>query len=359
MHSTSLRRDQIHGALIGAAVGDALGFPRKGMARRAALARYGRRPLRFSWLGGIYTPDTHLMLMSAQALLNSRSDLRNFRRAYRMRLSWYPLSLPIGCGWATLGSALKCWLVRLKINTGVNSEDNAPGASIVFCSLAMHGTGHRITKWADETVVITRSNVQARDAAMVLGALAEAASLNKPEKFDPNAVLGVLIETSQLDKTKKKLEELKPFLEQSRCPAAVARHFGWSDGISSSFSKTVVMAAYCFLRYPTNYRRAVEAAIRLGGDTSTMGAIVGGLVGAHAGVKAVPGELIKNLGGLPHNPDWIKDMAERMSHWPHGPDDLHMAPALPSDAPVQLIRNLYTALGLLLRRVLRLFCRCV
>ena len=102
------------------------------------------------------------------------------------------------------------------------------------------------------------------------------------------------------------------------------------------------MAAYCFLRYPRDFERAIGSAIRLGGDTDSVAAIVGGLVGAHIGYDKLPRDLITRINVSPHDADWIEDMAERLSHWPHGVDDLHFAPALPSHPLTQLFRNLLT-----------------
>lgn len=360
MHSTHLRRKHIHGALLGAAVGDALGHARQGLKRRTALQIYGRPPLTYRMLAGrgIYTSDTQLMLMTAQALLNSRTDLGSFRRAFRCRLSWYALSLPHGCGWATYRAALRSWLVRFRLPSGVNSSDNGPGASAVFTALAIHGTGHRLPKWIDETAQLTRRNPLAQDGCVVLAVLADEAATIKQAQFDASHTLDKAIEASTCEEIKSKLKQLKPFLEQSRSPSAVARHFGWEHGIDRAMVPTTVMAAYCWLRYPRDYRRAVQSAICLGGDSSSMGAIVGGLTGAHLGVDAVPKSLVQRLGGTPHDPDWIKALADRFSHWPHGLDDLHMAAAQTSDPPLQFLRNLFTIPVLAVNRALRIIRGC-
>ena len=50
MHSTHLRHKHIHGALLGAAVGDALGLARKGLTRRSAIRLNGSRPLKYELL---------------------------------------------------------------------------------------------------------------------------------------------------------------------------------------------------------------------------------------------------------------------------------------------------------------------
>ena len=60
MHSTHLRKDSIHGLMMGVAIGDALGLPREGLTRRSALKMFGRPKLAYRLLPsiGIYSDDT-------------------------------------------------------------------------------------------------------------------------------------------------------------------------------------------------------------------------------------------------------------------------------------------------------------
>ena len=46
--------------------------------------------------------------------------------------------------------------------------------------------------------------------------------------------------------------------------------------------------AFCIFRDADDYRDAVARACRLGGDTDTIGAVVGGMYGAYLGIDAVP-----------------------------------------------------------------------
>jgi ADP-ribosyl-[dinitrogen reductase] hydrolase len=341
MHSTYLRKEHLHGLMIGVAIGDALGYSREGLDRRVALKMFGRPPLRYALLPGrgIYSDDTQLMLLSAQALLNSRSDMRLFRRAFQRRLSWYLLSLPVGVGRGTLKAAAKCWLMRIKSDTGVNSAGNGAATRAIFSALAINGSGHRLNRWIEQATKLTHTHPLAIDGCQVLAALADYGATHKPHAFDAFEALSRATDVSKQPEIKDRLSELAPFLERKRSPSAVARHFEWDRGIMGFMVPTTVMATYCWLRYPDNFRRAVESAITLGGDSDSLAAIVGGLVGAHVGYSQLPQELVRRLGGFPHSPGWIQDLAERLSHWPHGVDDLHVAPALSSDSPFQLIRN--------------------
>ena len=50
MHSTFLRKEHIHGLMLGVAIGDALGLPRKDLCRRLGLRMFGRGPLKYQLL---------------------------------------------------------------------------------------------------------------------------------------------------------------------------------------------------------------------------------------------------------------------------------------------------------------------
>ena len=92
--------------MVGVAIGESMGYQRAGFSRRRALKIFGRPRLRYSVLRGrSYGSHTQQVLLTAQALLNSRSDLRCYRTMFQWRLSWYLLSLPITAGSANLISA--------------------------------------------------------------------------------------------------------------------------------------------------------------------------------------------------------------------------------------------------------------
>lgn len=342
MENTQQRLDSIEGLLLGVAIGDALGLAREGLSRRTALRKFGRPPLKYQlWPGvGLYSDDTQLMLMAAQAIVNSRSQSEDFIRSYRRRLSWYAISMPAGVGGATWISGLLSWLSFCGIRGGWWSAGNGASTRSMLIALALHNTGHRTWKWVQDSARITHIHPHAVDGCVILATLAEIAATNRPGRLNAQAALKRLIQTCQIIVLRDRLEAIVPFLEQERSPSSVARHFGWKRGISSHIVPTVVMATYCWLRFPLDYRRCVESAITLGGDSDSLGAIVGGLAGSHLGKSALPAELVQQLDDWPHDRQWIHNMALRLTDWPHGVDDLLVAPSLQSSPFSQLIRSL-------------------
>ncbi len=358
MESTQNRLDCIEGLILGVAIGDSLGLPREGLSRRTALRMFGRPPLKYAlWPGlGLYSDDTQLMLIAAQSVVSSRSDSDQFLAALRSRLAWYSISIPVGAGKATWLSGLKHWFSWMGIPGACWSAGNGPATRSMLLALALYKTGHRSWKWVQDSAKVTHSHPHTADACGTLAVLAELAATHRAGKLDTRTALQRMIQTSQIVVLRERLEELVPFLEAGRSPRAVARHFGWQNGISGYIIPTVIMSSYCFLRYPTDYRRCVESAILLGGDTDSVGAIAGGLVGAHIGKSNLPKELVKQLADWPHDRDWIHDMSLRLTSWPHGVDDILTAPGLRSRPFSQLLRNVLRWPLILLHLGLRLPC---
>ncbi len=96
-----------------------------------------------------------------------------------------------------------------------------------------------------------------------------------------------------------------------------ADELGLQRGVSGFVNHTVPVAIFCWLRYRQDSRTALEAAICLGGDTDTVGAIVGGLVGTRWPDIAWPEEW--ELGGS-HMKKLADQLADyHVSHRPVGP----------------------------------------
>jgi hypothetical protein len=109
---TTGRADKVVGAILGTAVGDALGLPREGLSRRRARQVSGDPPLRRHFLfgRGMVSDDTEHTCMTGQALLRAPEDVDAFARSLAWRLRFGLLGLPAGTGWATLRAVLKLWL---------------------------------------------------------------------------------------------------------------------------------------------------------------------------------------------------------------------------------------------------------
>ncbi|MEM7473904.1 MAG: ADP-ribosylglycohydrolase family protein [Planctomycetota bacterium] len=341
MHSTYLRQLHSHGAFLGTAVGESLGLARQGLTRQSAIRYYGPDPLRYQLLPGfgIYGENTKLGFLFIQSLLNSRNDFDGLKQAFRWRLSWYPLSLSCNLSNSTLRAGARSWLMRFGLRSGTKSTDSAFASRAIYSGVVMQGTGHRLLNWAEEATRLTHHSEIATNCARVYCTLSSFACM-RPKAFEPLEALELACNYTTDSELKEKLQQLVPFLSAKRGPRAVAKHFGWRTKIPAHCVATTVMATYCFLRFPKDFEKAVSSAVLLGGETAVLGASVGGLVGAHIGNERLPENLTSALRGYPHGLPWMERLASRVAQWPHGADDLAIAPALSSAPLLQVASNI-------------------
>ena len=194
------------------------------------------------------------MIMGAQALVASGVTSENFVKNYQQRLGWYLFSFPLGLRSPTVLAGLRSWLRFLGTSSGVDSADNEPATRAIFCALALNRAGPRLRRWVEQSTRITHTHPLANDGCQILAGLADLI-IEKLDSLEPLAACQRLIALSQQPEMKERLIELPRFIEQGRGPYAVARHFGWPNGISPSIVPTAVMACYCFLRYPNDFAR--------------------------------------------------------------------------------------------------------
>jgi ADP-ribosylglycohydrolase len=115
------------GALLGTAVGDALGLPAEGMSRQRIQRRWHSQwRHRFLFGRGMVSDDTEHTLFVAQALLAHPNDPAAFQRCLAWKLRLWLLGLPAGIGFVTLRAILKLWLGFPPTRSGVHSAGNGP-----------------------------------------------------------------------------------------------------------------------------------------------------------------------------------------------------------------------------------------
>ena len=84
-------------------------------------------------------------------------------------------------------------------------------------------------------------------------------------------------------------------------------------GSSGFVIHTAAFATFIFLRYGDDPMRAVLEAINAGGDTDSIGAIVGGWMGALDGADSLPGELIARIDDGPFGPSHLRALGSTLA----------------------------------------------
>ena len=124
------------------------------------------------------------------------------------------------------------------------------------------------------------------------------------------AAASLLRNADALDRDLWHLDLIDQMVGEGAHPSGFADAVGLSRGVSGFVLHTVPVALYCSLWAGNDYRKAIDAAVRLGGDTDTVCAIVGGIMGARVGCKRLPEDLMKGLLELPRSVAWMRKLAE-------------------------------------------------
>lgn len=351
--AASSRRERcFEGMLLGCAVGEALAVARNRLSRRRAFRLLGRTPLRYQFAAGRGIPSdrTHGLLITVQAMLQSRADHRSFGRHLRNRINWYRLGMPFRS------------LFRAITNFQADSEADAmprelaadPLIRAAAISLMIQGNQHA-NRWIETSTKQSSLVEIAPELAMLVGNAIQIAQRADPSNLNvtPSAALECLIAETESQRVKNQLIKLRDPLAKNKSLSVTAATFGWIDGIPPKMDAIAIMAIYAWLRHFSRLRLAVEHTVLLGGESCAVAALTGALSGATLGKRAIPSEWLDNLTFFPHDKPWRKNLVSRVKDWPHGVEDIQQANAQPSQVTGQLVRNCvfgcFSALHFLLR----------
>jgi ADP-ribosyl-[dinitrogen reductase] hydrolase len=87
---------------------------------------------------------------------------------------------------------------------------------------------------------------------------------------------------------------------------------GLERGVTGYTCHSVPVALYAWSRHPEDFRMALIAVLDCGGDTDTVGAILGALMGARLGREAIPQEWLNGICDRPRNIGLLVQVAERL-----------------------------------------------
>ncbi len=327
--------DRVEGCLLGCAVGDALGLPWEGTSAPRLALRLAPGPLEHAMIPltarGVVSDDTEHSLVVAQSLLEAGADPGAFGRALARRLRWWFVTLPPGLGLGT-GRAMVRLLAGLgPERSGVWTAGNGPAMRAAVLGVCVDDLGE-----LDALVAvcsrITHTDPRAEEGARVVARLAH--DLSRRSR-DPAQRLRWALGCVEGEELRGHLQRVIAALEPpgggpAEPLAAIAAALDQADGISGYVNHTVPIAIAAALLHADG-REAIEQAVRLGGDTDTVAAIAGALVGARDGVAGLPASWIEGLWEWPRDVPWIRELARRL---------VEGGAPLPEPLWIQPLRNL-------------------
>ncbi|HBP21346.1 MAG TPA: ADP-ribosylglycohydrolase [Planctomycetes bacterium] len=317
------------GALLGTAVGDALGLPREGLSPRRAERLFGSELRHAFFFGrGFVSDDTEHTCMVAQALLAASDpttptpnpDPDRFARSLGWRLRGWLLGLPAGIGFATLRALLKLCLGFPPTRSGVYSAGNGPAMRAAVLGAALGDDPELLAAHVRAATRITHTDPRAYEGALIVALAAHHAATHAGQLPGPTPTAGA---TAFLDtllshhvhtpELRDALTTVADVLTTTNDPADLATRLNLERGVTGYVVHSVPAALFCWLRSPHDFRAALTAIVRMGGDADTTGAILGGIAGAGVGPAGIPAEWRDPIADFPRTLAWIERLAARLS----------------------------------------------
>ena len=299
-------RKKFLGALLGAALGDAIGASREGrriMATdlRVEIIDMGSGPLH-------YTDDTHMTIGMAESLVErggfdgehmARRFIDNYLeepwRGYGPGPPRVFRLIQRGEPWDRAAAS-----VYPGGSFGNGAAMRVSPVGLFYCSDAA-----RLREAAHMSSIITHSHpLGIEGAALQATAVALAVSQNPGKPIDPSSFISRLLDSTTEDVYRAKIAKFGALLERPDDRQGVVNQLG--HGIEAFNS--VPTAIFSFLAHSQSFSSTVTYAVSLGGDTDTIASMAGAISGASLGVDALPSGWQRRL----ENGDYIAELADRL-----------------------------------------------
>jgi ADP-ribosylglycohydrolase len=272
--------DRIAGALTAYACGDALGLPWENAPKASSVAEIEQLPAREGWPRGSTTDDTALTLLAARHLAERDggcdasgllADLTSQEPAIR------------GLGPTTTAAIEQFRRSGKIVPSAARATNGAAMRALPVGWVLPHAQPDRRRQLAIEISRATHAAPAALVAACVIATCASWAL----EGADPALLLQVAVEeareAAQAVETDARLAEMLTQVSDGTWTVPAA-------GISLDPYETVTAVLSCLARAPS-LRDGLVSAVQLGGDTDTVAALVGGLLGCRLTAEQVRAEL--------------------------------------------------------------------
>ncbi|XZE19041.1 ADP-ribosylglycohydrolase family protein [Pirellulaceae bacterium SH449] len=330
------RERSAEGMIWGVAIGESLALARDGMSKWNGFRLFGRPPLKFCFKPGAALPgeQTHGMLITLQAIFQSRADHRLFSKCLKKRIWTYRTA-------HGLSEAARILIPKFKGGAdsyAFRGRLACPLIRALPISLLVQGTANA-KAWLELSNGVTTDNDASIAASLLIAQAMQITQLYDARELGAQKILLCLIENTQSSEIKSLLRSCEVYLEKRYSIARVSARLGYLGGVPKNTNIIAVLSVYAWLRHLENFRTVVERTACLGGECALVAAIAGGLSGACNGKKTIPADWLEQAQLYPYRRNWLKKVIARITDWPHGVEDIRAAHAEPSYPLGQCIRN--------------------
>lgn len=323
-------RDRVRGALVGLAVGDAMGMPFEFLDRHRIVNRITdfQSGGPFNLPAGTWTDDTAMALCMADSLNElGRFDEKDIMDRF---VSWYKNGTNSPTGFCfDIGNTVRESLDDY-LRTGVVNQTAIPSTSFVsngaimrLAPIAMFALAdNNLADYLSASTLITHKTKLHREVSWVFGLMLSTAmrgneaGLDMPA--DKEAIITPLPNNNPDDLAKRMLlydaeipEQLTNAMPHHRLGYIINKEYllHSESTIPSDGSATGTLGAALWAFYTTNtFKDGLLQAVNLGGDSDTVGAVYGQLAGAYYGYNSIPVEWRDNL----YNEGHLRQVADKL-----------------------------------------------
>lgn len=311
--SPTRREESLYGALIGCAVGDALGIAYENLSPRRVL-RLFPDPTRYHLLPsvGLISDDAEQAMMTLRALAHSGGDPARFQARLATELRVWLATLPAGIGLSTARAGVRLWLGMSPQRSGVRSAGNAPALRGGILGVALADDPQQRETLVRLATQITHADPKAEAGAHLCADLAAWATQSAGAPLPVDAIRQRV--DACPDELREPLRAALASVDAGQTTEQFALSQGWRRGVSGYIVHTTAVALHAWLRFPDEFVEAVSALIRCGGDTDSTAALLGIWMGAHRGRRVAPDALLARLKDPLARPDTLHMLATATAH---------------------------------------------
>ena len=281
---------ELRGYLFGTACADALGRPVEHLTLEQIKMKYGEKGILELLPSSPWTDDTQLMLVLARGLLRGAElEVPELMGKIAEELVLWLDEPDLGAGATTRGAALSLKDGIPWSKSGISSKTCGSLMRAGIIGFVYRKNPEKLIKVAQISGLITHSH-PVSEAASIAGSYAVKLAL---DGLEPREMFKLLLEVTQGIS-----QEFTQALENSYYMAYSG--IGDKEGLKKLgqgwyADETFALAYFCILRYPNDYKKAVQTAVNITGDSDSVASVAGGILGARLGIEAIPVSWIEAL----------------------------------------------------------------
>ena len=314
------RQDRALGALSGLALGDALGMPTQSMSAEWIAAAYdgpisglvdavADQPIAPNMPAGSVTDDTEQALLMARLIVENDGHIDPLRLAHEL-LDWEDDMRARGSH-DLLGPSTKLALEQVRSGADITTTGRTGTTNGAAMRVAPVGIAHDVAEpgfaeYVLESCRVTHNTVNGfQGAALVAAAVSYGingcavhdALTHAIDAVDGMPAVGAWsAKANVLSRVRLALDMAKT----ERDDTVFTERLRLENGTSVEANESVAAAFALAWRHVDDPVQALFAAASNGGDTDTIGAMAGAILGACLGPSAFPGDMVAKVVGISH-----------------------------------------------------------